>query len=117
MSNFSNKAGLITQFITKQEGRRTWDWLIAIFSMDNDFTKNEEHFRKDTLELGYKNEADRLAQEIFTANIDEVNPLEKMVEEIFTVPNFLGTSDSYGDCVYEVNDIKGGTIIGIAFVY
>ena len=38
---------------------------VELFSIDSDFSENEEYFRKDTLELGFKNEAERCSKELY----------------------------------------------------
>ena len=46
----------------------TKEQLMDLF-FDNDFTENEDYFRDDTLELGFENEAERVASELL-ANED-----------------------------------------------
>ena len=38
---------------------------ISFFGIDEDFKTNEEYFRKDTLALGYLNEAHRCSSELY----------------------------------------------------
>lgn len=59
--------------------------LIELLSIDSDFGENEEYWRKDTIQLGFKNEAERVAKEIIeqlnTENDLKNNPLSD--EEVF----------------------------------
>jgi hypothetical protein len=41
------------------------DMFETFFAIDEDFKTNEEYFRKDTLALGYKNEAERCSEELY----------------------------------------------------
>jgi len=38
---------------------------VEFFSIDSDFSDNEEYFREDTLKLGFNNEAERCSKELF----------------------------------------------------
>lgn len=38
---------------------------VDFFAYDSDFYENEEYFREDTLELGFKNEAERCSKELY----------------------------------------------------
>jgi hypothetical protein len=38
---------------------------IPFFNIDSDFGENEDYFREDTLELGFRNESERCSKEMF----------------------------------------------------
>lgn len=38
---------------------------IKFFSIDSDFSENEEYFREDTLKLGFENESERCSKELY----------------------------------------------------
>lgn len=38
---------------------------VPFFSIDSDFSENEEYWREDTKELGFKSEAERCSKELF----------------------------------------------------
>lgn len=41
--------------------------LVDIFNIDCDFSENKEYFRVDTIKLGYSNESERCAEEVYNA--------------------------------------------------
>ena len=94
--------------------------LKPLFNIDNDFTENVEYFREDTLELGFNNEADRVSKEIWDKHKDddrndEVVLLNRMVRDVFDVPNFIGQSSDYGDYDFEIIefDFEYLVVIGV----
>jgi len=38
---------------------------VPFFEIDSDFSENEEYFRKDTIALGFDNEAERCSKELY----------------------------------------------------
>jgi hypothetical protein len=94
--------------------------LKPLFNIDNDFTENVEYFREDTLELGFNNEADRVSKEIWDKHKDddrndEVVVLNRMVRDVFDVPNFIGQSSNYGNYEFEIIefDFEYLVVIGV----
>ena len=53
---------------------------IPFFDLDSDFSENEEYFREDTLELGFKNESERCSKELFQKFEDEFYKEEAYIE-------------------------------------
>ena len=53
--------------------------LVRVFKIDHDFS-NPEYYREDTLELGYKSEAERCSEEIFNRHKHRLNSDEKPIE-------------------------------------
>tara|TARA_R100000306_G_C4346665_1_gene127992 strand:- start:86 stop:517 length:432 start_codon:yes stop_codon:yes gene_type:complete len=44
---------------------------VPFFKIDNDFSENEEYFRKDTIPLGFENEAERCSKELYDKYFSE----------------------------------------------
>lgn len=119
MSNHGNRANLIVVEIGR--GMVNEDSLIPIFEHDLDFSENEEYFREDTLEKGYKNEAYRVSKEIFDKHKDKHKDDEsalvgEMVKSVFDVNNFIGQSGDYGDYTYYILETDFTYVISIAYV-
>ena len=57
----------------------TKEQLMDMF-FDLDFTENEDYFREDTLELGYENEAERLATEFLEKDMPAFDMMEGCIE-------------------------------------
>jgi len=96
MSNYSNELGQIHFVIDVSETSSIREGLYSIFSNDLDFVENEEYFRKNTLNKGYKDEADRIVVE-YTANrnIRNKKELEKAVE--YLAKQIFGQINYYQD--------------------
>lgn len=85
-----------------------------VLSVDNDMTENEDYFREDTLELGYKDEAARIvAEAVKDKAIDTVEGFTEAFKKVF-----LGLSDQEFFCVcdYEIMELEPGVII-LAYAY
>ena len=78
--------------------------LIELISFDLDFTENEEYFREDTLELGYKNEADRLVKEYLAKN--QIKNKEDIEECCSYLLGEVFNSNYYGDYTLDVVELK-----------
>lgn len=117
MSNHGDNAYLIVHVIEK--GYINKNCLEEILRRDNDFVENIDYFRSDTLKKGYKDEAERVSEEIYkkykTIRNAE-NRLNKMVGALFSVPYFIGTSGNYGDYTYEITDVGKAFVVSIAYV-
>ena len=48
---------------------------------DLDFTENEEYFREDTLELGFKSESDRIIDELLSDELTATEVIEACIEK------------------------------------
>lgn len=117
MGNLSETAKLIVSTIDKGSVDETC--LIDILASDNDFSENEEQYRPDTLKKGFKNEAERVAKEIYTKFKrvkDEETRLEKMVKALFDVTGFVGTSSYYGDYTYQITETEFQYVVSIATI-
>jgi hypothetical protein len=118
MGNLSNKARLITARIDK--GGLDEKSFISILDQDNDFSEN---YREDTLDLGFKNEAERVSKEIFdeckmSSKIgdDEFVFLQRMLMKLFKIDGFIGQSSYYGDYEYEVVETDFEYVVIIATI-
>ena len=117
MSNHSNNVNLIIEIADK--GMINATCLQSILETDLDFSENIERFRPYTLKKKFKNEAERVAKEIFAKRKkveDEYERLNLMVADLFSVKNFIGQSDCYGSYTYEITETDFSFIISIAFV-
>ena len=106
MSNTNGEINLIVIEIPVDDVDK--DTLTSILDIDSDFIENEEYYRDDTLKLGYKNEAERVSSEIYDKhkNLGSSERIECMVEDLFNVPNFIGTSGSYGSYEYKITHTR-----------
>jgi hypothetical protein len=116
MSNYNNSLGLIHfQIHTNYDGD-TKEALLKIFSHDLDFIENEDFFRKDTLKLGYRHEAERLVSEYIIKHrrLDNLKKIttavEKLAKKVFDNPNYY---ERYEVSVDEVDD----HIFSVAIAY
>jgi len=117
MGNLSNQVNQVVFFVEKDKiNEKT---LIPIFNVDSDFTENTDYFREYTLSLGFDTESERVSKEIYEKHKDKkgLELITNMVKDVFTIPNFIGTSDQYGDYSWSVEEVKTGYIIGVAFIY
>lgn len=77
------------------------------FEIDEDFNENEDEFRKDTLELGFENEAQRCSHELFEKYEDEffegayIEVLREALEEAANY-SIEGTQHIVGNSSYTV---------------
>lgn len=73
---------------------------------DLDFTENEEYYRKDTLSLGFKNEAQRVIRE--HTNEDGTFDVDMILEVAFA-------SDYYKEIQVVKTTIAGVDVISVAW--
>jgi hypothetical protein len=104
MCNFSNHVNQIICRISK--GNITESSLVPIFIVDEDFD-----FKKAT----------KVSKQIYKRNInlfedDEFSNLHAMVEEVFEVDNFIGTSDQYNGYTFKVVETEFEYIIFISYI-
>jgi hypothetical protein len=117
MGNYSNQIGLIHfQIHTKYEGDIK-EGLYQIFSHDLDFTENEEYFRKNTLKLGYKDEAERLVSEYVSKH--KVNTLSKVTRAVDKLAaKIFDNTNYYSEHHISVEEIDDNLYsIAIAYSY
>ena len=115
MGNYSNQSGLIHFSICIKDDNEIIDSLYQIFSRDLDFIENVEYFRKNTLKLGYKNEAYRLVTEYVDKNlILNLKHVEKAVKKLSD--NVFKNSNFYADYQISVEQIDE-TVYSVAIAY
>lgn len=105
MSNYSNRVLLIHFIIDTNHDEDIKESLYQIFSRDLDYIENEEYFRKNTLKLGYKNEADRLVTE-YIRNHDRIDSLPKVERAVKKLADMVFDSNHYGDYQYSVEAVN-----------
>ena len=106
------RIGLLTLEISK--GMINENSFIDLFSFDSDFTENEEYFREDTLELGFKNEAERCSKELFEKHkkglidrdTEDVSLELALIDGIENTRNFIGQSYYYNYGEYQLRIIE-----------
>lgn len=107
MSNYLNQLGLIHFTLSTKYDSDIKETLLQIFSHDLDFIENEDFFRKDTIKLGYRNEAERLVTEYVTKhsrlnNLKKITTaVEKLAKKVFDNPNYY---DTYEVSVDEIDE-------------
>lgn len=94
MSNYSNKMGLIHFTLSTKYDSDIKDALYNIFSHDLDFTENVEYFRKNTLKLGYNDEADRLVTEYLKKN-NRIDTLSKVTRAVDKLSKYIFDNSNY----------------------
>jgi hypothetical protein len=97
----------INLFTAQLDKRNVKDAVSQILSIDNDFTENEEYFREDTLDLGFQNEAERVAEEISKEHSIVDDELITKILEINTGEcQFIIGNTNYTDSyLYELTDL------------
>ena len=114
MGNYSNNLGLIHFTIHTKYKNDIKDALYLIFSHDCDFTENEDAFRKNTLKLGYRNEADRLVSEYVSKHkLDNLKNVTKAVDKLSSK---VFDSSYYMDYTVSVDEIDDN-IYSVAISY
>jgi hypothetical protein len=91
--------------------------LYLIFQHDCDFTENEEYFRKNTLKLGYKNEAERLVDEyVNKRKIDSLSQVTRAVDKL--AGKVFDNSNYYSEHHISVEEVDDNLYsIAIAYGY
>ncbi len=91
MSNVISDAGLIHKAINFDSSDEVIELCHEILGLDNDLTVNEEYFREDTLELGFKSEAHRIVY-------DELEAGHRGTDLIEQVADYISRQEYYGAC-------------------
>lgn len=118
MSNYSNEINLKVFTVAKNDVDKSI--VQSILSIDNDFTENKEYFREDTLELGYLNEAERYASEIYDECREYQCPrrrLGEMLNKVQSISSFLINNANYcnGNEI-EITETDNMFVISIAYL-
>ena len=117
MSNYSNQMGLIHFTLSTKYKSDIKQALYNIYLHDCDFTENEEYFRKGTLKLGYKNEAERLVDEYVNKHrIDNISQVTRAVDKL--AAKVFDNSNYYSEHQISVEEIDENLFsIAIGFAY
>lgn len=116
MGNYSNQIGLIHFTISTSHNINIKEGLYNIFAQDLDFVENVEYFRKKTLKLGYRNEADRLVSEYMQKHkkintlSSVMNAVDKLAAKVF---NNCNQYSEHKVSVEQIND----NLFSIAIAY
>ena len=102
MGNLSNKVNLIV--VTVDKGMIDEKSLLPILEYDLDFDGEEGV------------EVSKEIFEEFKDMDDEVEQVEKMIDALFDVPNFIGNSSFYGDYEYNITETEFMYVVSIAFI-
>ena len=103
MSNENASLRLNHVLVDLDNRKNIYDTLYDMIAVDNDLVENEMYFRKDTLELGFNNEADRVVKDkLKTLGYPTtIKTFEKIATKVFEV---ISNQDYFGEC--SVNIIK-----------
>ena len=117
MSNYSNQLGLIHFTLSTKYDSDIKDALYLIFQHDLDFVENEEYFRKNTLKLGYKNEAERLVSEYVSKHrIDNISKVTRAVDKL--AAKVFDNSNYYSEHHISIEEIDDNLFsVAIAYGY
>lgn len=118
MGNYSNQMGLIHFTLSTKYDSDIKEALYLIFQHDLDFVENEEYFRKNTLKLGYKNEAERLVSEYMKKNgrIDNISKVTRAVDKL--AKYIFDNSNYYSEHHISVEEIDDNLFsVAIAYAY
>tara|TARA_R110000796_G_scaffold249652_1_gene377678 strand:- start:1973 stop:2335 length:363 start_codon:yes stop_codon:yes gene_type:complete len=109
MGNCVSGLGLGVSVVDLNNKEDVYATLYGVLSVDNDLTENGDYFREDTLDLGYKSEADRIVLES-TRGI-EINTVELFEESFNEVFEYLTRQDYFGMCEYQIEKLTGSEIM------
>jgi len=117
MGNYSNQMGLIHFTLSTKYNSDIKEALYNIYLHDCDFTENEEYFRRGTLKLGYKNEAERLVDEYVNKHkIDSLSTVTRAVDKLSA--KVFSNSNYYSEHQISVEQIGDNLFsIAIGFAY
>ena len=96
MSNCKAGLNLHHQWVNVKSENDVYESLKSLLDVDADLTENEEEFRKDTLELGYENEADRIVKELLDGKT--INTIESFKQIAKKVAEHITDQEYYGKC-------------------
>lgn len=117
MSNYSNQLGLIHFTLSTKYDSDIKEALYLIFQHDLDFTENVDWFRKNTLKLGYKDEAERLVSEYVSKHrIDNISKVTRAVDKL--AAKVFDNSNYYSEHHISVEEIDDNLFsVAIAYAY
>ena len=74
----------LEQFILRKEDGELKEDLVSLFDIDSDYNgdNGDEHYREDTLALGYKTEAHRIVDETFSDEFDDTTNITNLLDYI-----------------------------------
>ena len=104
----SNLSGSLNTFTVEIDLKNSKEGLVKLFDADADFTENEEYFRKDTLKLGYENEAERVVAEYLKKQ--KVTNQKELCKAIKFFTKKIFSSSCYGGHTETVIEIGEKTI-------
>lgn len=116
MGNYSNQIGLIHFTLCTSNKEYIKEGLYNIFAEDLDFVENVEYFRKKTLKLGYRNEADRLVDEYMQKH-KKINTLSSVMNAVDKLAaKVFNNSNQYSEHKVSVEQISDN-LFSIAISY
>lgn len=114
MSNCRADLTLGTFQVDLNNREETIGKLYDLLVCDNDLTENEDYFQADTLELGYKCEAERLWTEATKGK--RVGTLKQFKKVFIEVWSPITDQEYYGDYEYEITEL-GNDKLFISYCY
>ncbi len=109
MANCKSRLSLNHFWIDIRNEDDVYNGLLELLEQDSDFTHNKEEFRKDTLELGYKSEADRIVKETLKEN--PVTNIQEFKRAAEIVALHITKQDFFGACTLSFIATDQNTII------
>tara|TARA_R110000824_G_C14763373_1_gene630079 strand:- start:113 stop:478 length:366 start_codon:yes stop_codon:yes gene_type:complete len=115
MANCKAELGLGQSIVNLKHKKDIYNNLYGLVSMDNDLTENEDYFQDDTLELGFKNEAERIVKETL-AEFGHPTTIERFRKVANKVFESISTQEYFGVC--EISVIQAGkNKVALAYAY
>ena len=101
MANCKSELVLNHFWINITESKDVYESLYSLIEQDCDLSENEDYFSDDTLELGFKNEADRIVKEALKelGFPDDITSLRVIVDK---VTDAISGQEYFGGCEVSV---------------
>jgi hypothetical protein len=115
MSNCKAGLGMAHFLVKLNEKQNIIASLTSMLDADNDLVENADYFRDDTLELGYKSEADRIVKEVI-AELGYPEDAESFLEVACQVFSSISEQEYFGSCDLSVISINKYTL-SFAYAY
>ena len=96
MANCTAELNVNHFWINVKDENDVFQGLLSLLEVDADLTENEEHFRDDTIELGFENEAERIVKEELKDK--EINDIEGFKQVVRKVAEYISSQEFFGDC-------------------
>jgi hypothetical protein len=115
MANCRASLGMGHFLVDLKDEKDVYQSLYSLLSSDNDLTENEDYFQDDTLELGYKSEAERVVKEALKefGQPTTVEEMDRISNKVFEK---ISRQDYFGVCEISVVGINENKV-SLAYAY